>query len=165
MVNIRPDERKFNQPNIPVAVLLEGQFESVFKNRLTPEMLHSKEVGFLDKSEPNKMIVVSDGDIVKNIVQRSTGKYFPLGFDMTMQQLFANKVFLLNCVNYLCDDSGLISVRAREVKLRMLDKKKIAEHRLKWQLINIAIPIILVILLSFILNFVRTKKYSTNEKV
>ena len=161
MVNIKPDEKRFNQPNLPVAVLLEGEFESVFKNRLAPQIMQSKEIDFKDKSAANKMIVVSDGDIIKNIVQRSTGRTFPLGYDMTTQQTFANKTFLLNCVNYLCDDSGLLSVRAREVKLRLLDKKKITNEKLKWQLINTVVPILLIIGFGIGLNILRKRKYSS----
>ena len=161
MVNMKPDERMFHDSYMPVAVLLEGEFESLFKNRMDTLISKNKQIGFRDQSDSTKMIVVSDGDVIKNIVQKSTGKFFPLGYDMTTEQTYGNKNFLLNCIDYLCDDSGLLSIRAKEVKLRLLDKKKIKTLRVKWQLINIIVPVLLVIVLGVILFYIRKKKYST----
>ena len=90
------------------------------------------------------MIVMADGDLVKNQFHFSQGYSLPLGYDQYTRQTFGNKDLALNAVNYLCDDSGLISVRSRELKLRMLDATKVAKQRLFWQLINILLPILLI---------------------
>ena len=107
------------------------------------------------------MIVVSDGDIIRNDIQYSTMKAFPLGYDKYTNRTFGNKNFILNCVNYLCDDSGLISVRSRELTLRLLDQKKLKNERLKWQLVNTVLPLLLVIVFGVIHNIRRKKKYSS----
>ena len=106
------------------------------------------------------MIVVADGDVARNEYDRSTGEVYPLGYDRNTQQTFANKIFLLNCVNYLLDDEGMLQLRSREVKLRLLDKKKINQQRGKWQIINVAIPLLLIIVFAIIQFYVRKKKYT-----
>lgn len=162
MTTIQPDERQFNDANQPLAVLLEGEFESVFKNAPLPkEFKESKLIAFKDKSRPTKMIVVGDGDVISNEVQPSTGQPYQLGFDRYTQMVYANETFILNCVNYLTDDEGLMSVRAREVKLRLLDKKKIKNEELKWQLVNIALPVVAVILFGIVLYFNRQRAYTS----
>ena len=160
MVNMKPDERMFHDSYMPVAVLLEGEFESLYKNRMDTLISKNKQIRYKDISDSTKMIVISDGDVIKNIVQKSTGKFFPLGYDMTTEQTYGNKNFLLNCIDYLCDDSGLLSIRSKEVKLRLLDKKKIKTQRLKWQLTNTVTPVLLMILLGVILFYIRKKKYT-----
>jgi ABC-2 type transport system permease protein len=150
------DEANFRNPRQPVAVLLEGAFESVFKNRSFPEEF-LKEYDFKKKGITNKMIVISDGDVIRNDVQTSSGKPYPLGYDKYTNQTFGNKDLILNCINYLCDDSGLISVRSRELTLRLLDKKKIKTERLKWQLINTCVPLFLVIVYALV-HFIRRKR-------
>jgi len=159
MVNMHPDERQFRNPYQPVAVLLEGSFESNYKDRISSAIKQSKRIGFRENGRPTKMIVVSDGDVIRNEVQR--GQLAPLGYDMYMQQMFGNKNFILNCVNYLCDDSGLISVRAREITLRLLDKKKIKNEEMKWRITNTVLPIVLVILFGLGRFYLRKKKYSS----
>lgn len=156
----KPSEALFNKPNEAVAVLLEGEFESVFTNRIPPAIKESSEIGFKEKSVSNKMVVVSDGDIIKNKYRASTGEVFPLGYDVYTRQTFANKKFILNCVNYLCDDSGLISVRAREIKIRLLNKKKVEKERLQWQLLNVALPVLLIIIFGVIQTVLRKRKYA-----
>lgn len=160
IVNMKPDEAKFKDSYQPVAVLLEGEFESVYKNRITPQIATDSAIGFKDHGKNTQMIVISDGDIIRNEVQYSTGKVFPLGFDIYTKQMYGNKNFILNCVNYLCDDSGLISVRARELTLRLLDKKKIKTERLKWQLINTAMPLLAILLFGIIYSIIRKRKYA-----
>lgn len=156
----KPSEALFNKPNEAVAVLLEGEFKSVFTNRIPPAIKESSEIGFKEKSVPNKMIVISDGDIIKNKYRASTGEVFPLGYDVYTDQTFGNKKFILNCVNYLCDDSGLISVRAREIKIRLLNKKKVEKERLQWQLLNVALPVLLIIIFGVIQTVLRKRKYA-----
>lgn len=139
-----PDERMFNKGPQPVAVLLEGVFTSAYLFRLPPELMGNKDLGIMNKSKPTKMIIIADGDVGKNQFHISQGYPLPLGYDQWTRQTFGNKDLLLNAMNYLCDDSGLISVRSRELKLRLLDTNKISNQRLIWQLINIFLPIFLV---------------------
>ena len=161
MVNMRPDENQFNNSHQFLAVLLEGEFESVFKNRIPPKIANDSAIGYKYKGVASKMIVISDGDIIRNEVQYSANKSFPLGYDIYTKQTYGNKNFILNCVNYLCDDSGLISVRSRELTLRLLDKKKIKTERLKWQIINTALPLFALFLFGIIHNIIRKRKYAT----
>ena len=157
-----PDPKEFNRKFIPLAVLLEGEFSSVFKNRIAPEVANSTEFPFKDKSPNTAMIVVSDGDIIKNQIQASTGKVYPLGYDRYTQQQFGNKNFIMNCMNYLLDDSGLIALRTREIQIRLLNKTVIQESKLKWQLINILIPSLLVMLYGLISAWNRKRKFAKN---
>ena len=106
------------------------------------------------------MIVVSDGDIAKSEYNMSTGMIYPVGFDRYSNQQFANKTFLLNCMNYLLDDEGLINLRSREVKLRLLDKKKTATQISKWKFINVGLPLLLIICFGIVQFYIRKKKYS-----
>ncbi|MDA3929268.1 MAG: gliding motility-associated ABC transporter substrate-binding protein GldG [Prolixibacteraceae bacterium] len=154
-----PDQRLFNQANIPIGVLIEGEFESVFKNRMT-QHLGVKNIRSLSKK--NKMIVIADGDIIKNKVRNRNGQIQlqPLGFDQYSGQTFGNREFILNCIDYLNDDEGIMQLRSKIVKLRMLDKVKIREEKLKWQLINTVIPILFFIILGLVFNFIRRKRYS-----
>jgi len=157
-----PDPLQFNQPYQNVAVLLEGHFESLFLNRIPPVIAQDRSIGFLPKSEKTAMIIVSDGDVIRNQVRFGQNGYetLPLGFDRFTGQSFGNKDFIMNAVNYLCDDSGLILARSRELKLRMLDSARIKDEKLKWQLINVIIPVLLVMLFGFVQHFIRRRKYS-----
>lgn len=154
-----PKPEQFNKKNVPVAILLEGRFESVFKNRLTTMIKESKDIQFLEDGRKSKMIVVSDGDIIRNHINPD-GTYLPCGFDKYTSQQFGNKTFLLNAINYLCDDMSLTSIRSRALEIRLLDRKKAEAERTKWQLLNVALPILLVILFGFINAYLRKKKYA-----
>ena len=110
------------------------------------------------------MIVVADGDVARNDFQKSTGEIFPLGYDKYTKQTFANQTFLINCVNYLLDDEGMLQLRSREVKLRLLDKKKINLHRTKWQVINVFLPFLVIICFAAIQFYIRKRKYVFKEK-
>ncbi len=155
-----PDPSQFTQPFQQVGVLLEGRFESVFLNRIPPAV-NDHHKGFLSKSEKTSMIVVSDADIIKN--QFTTGKDgyqpLPLGYDKYTQQSFGNKDFIMNAINYLCDDSGLISARSRELKLRLLDVTRVKTEKLKWQMINTILPILMVLLFGFVQYYLRRRRY------
>jgi ABC-2 type transport system permease protein len=157
-----PDTRNFTDPPQPVAVLLEGEFQSVYNNRVPKEISQSPEIGFTARSENNRMIVIADGDIIRNQVQFSNGTYtpLPLGYDRHTGQTFGNKELILNAVNYLSDDAGLMAVRSRELKLRVLDVAKARENILTWQLINILVPIALVILFGIIQFAIRKRRFS-----
>ncbi len=159
----KPNPAYFNQARIPVAVLLEGPFESVFKNRLAPEFLAAsdtiKNLKFVDNSKPNKMIVISNGDIIRNQL-RSDSSWYPLGYYMFTKQQFANKDFILNGLEYLIDNTGILETRNKEVKLRLLDKVKVENEKLKWQIINIVVPISIIIIVGLIFNYYRKRKYA-----
>ncbi|MFH1004846.1 MAG: gliding motility-associated ABC transporter substrate-binding protein GldG, partial [Bacteroidota bacterium] len=155
-----PDEKQFHNSYKTVAILLEGEFESLYKNRMPPEIDSIPEIKFKEKSQPTKMIIVSDGDVIKNFVQHSTGRAYPLGFDIYTGQTYGNKNFILNAINYLCDDSGLLQVRSREIKLRMLDKQKTEKEKTKCQMMNTALPVLLVIIFGIAQTFIRRKKYA-----
>jgi len=154
-----PKPEQFNKRHLPVAVLLEGKFESVFKNRLTTMIKESRDVQFREDGKRTKMIVVSDGDIMRNHINPD-GTYLPCGFDQYTSQQFGNKTFLLNAINYLCDDMSLTSIRSRALEIRLLDRKKAEAERTKWQIINVAIPIVLIILFGFINAYFRKKRYA-----
>lgn len=159
MVQFKPKESQFNNPYQPVACLLEGEFNSNYENRLPQAIMNDSVIAFKAHGKKTKMIVIADGDIAKNEFEK--GQPLPLGFDRYTKQVFANKTFLLNCFNYLLDDEGLLQLRAREIKLRLLDKKKIDGKEGKWQLINIALPLGLVILLGVIQFYIRKRKYAS----
>lgn len=154
-----PTPEQFNKPHMPVAVLLEGRFESVFKNRLTTLIKESRDIKYREEGKKTKMIVVSDGDIIRNHINPD-GTYLPCGFDKYTSQQFGNKKFLLNAVNYLCDDENLTTIRSRALEIRLLDRKKAEAERTKWQIINIAIPIGLIILFGIINAYLRKKRYA-----
>ncbi|MFT5053870.1 MAG: ABC-2 type transport system permease protein [Oceanospirillaceae bacterium] len=155
-----PKPEQFNKPFMNTAVLLEGKFTSVFKNRIPPKIRDDQAIRFRELGMKSKMIVISDGDIMRNHISND-GRYMALGFDRYTKQMFGNKKFLLNCINYLCDDSGLISNRSRALEIRLLDSKKIAQERQFWQLVNVAMPILLILFFGLIISFIRKKKYTT----
>jgi len=158
-INELPDEKLFTSPKIPVAVLLEGNFPSLWKGRKVDRFMPNPQK-FIEKSEHTKMIIVADGDIIKNVV-KSNGETMPLGFDkFSFYQFEGNKQFIMNAINYLADDEGLMSIRSREFQLRLLDQDKIKYERTKWQLINLLTPIILILLLGIVFNFFRKRKYN-----
>jgi ABC-2 type transport system permease protein len=158
----KPDERLFNKQNIPVAALLEGKFESVYANRMPPEITESKDIDFREVSKETKMIVIADGDMIRNQMQFSEGNYLPLplGYDRYTGQQFGNKELILNAMNSLTDNSGLISIRSKELKLRLLDRTKVDNERTFWQILNTIVPIVLVLIFGFVLGFLRKRKYS-----
>jgi ABC-2 type transport system permease protein len=171
MVSLRflyqqPDVTQFNQPNQPVAVLLEGEFTSLYQNRVPQEIAAVPGTDFIGRSPKTAMIVVSDGDIIKNQIEPGDQGPVPLilGYDRYTGQQFGNKDFILNAMNYLCDDSGLLSVRSREVKLRELDKERVKVDRLEWQLLNTIVPILLVLVFAVVHGYLRRRRYSGIEK-
>lgn len=150
-----PDEASYNQGPQNLAVLLEGKFSSVYDQRVLP----FKVKDFKSKSTATKMVVVSDGDIIKNEVIRNRPQ--ELGFDQLTGKSFGNKEFLLNSVNYLLDDSGLINIRSKEINVAFLDAEKIKDNKSTWQFINIALPLILLAVFGFVFNYLRQRKYAS----
>ena len=159
-VKFKPKEDQYRNSFQNVACLLEGEFESVYKNRIPIRFATDSAYNFQDHSKPTRMIVVADGDIARNEYQRNTGMVYPVGYDTYMRQQFANRNFLLNCMNYLLDDEGLLQLRSREVKLRLLDKKKVSLQQTKWKFINVGIPLLLVFGFGLFQFFIRRKKYT-----
>jgi len=167
MVSLRflyqePDATQFNQPYQSVAVLLEGEFASLFQNRIPQEIAKVVGVNFTGKSPKTAMIVVSDGDVIKNQLQPDERGVtpLPLGYDRYSGQQFGNKDFILNAMNYLCDDSGLLTVRSREVKLRKLDMERVKTDRLEWQLLNTLVPVLLVLVFAVVQGYLRKRRYT-----
>ena len=159
MVEQEPDPESFKGKPQAVGVLLEGLFPSVFVNRPVPEGVRGQ-IRIPAKSVPAKMIVVSDGDILKNQISSKDGSPFPLGFDRYTEQQFGNKNFLLNIADYLTDDSGIIELRNKEIKIRLLDKARIRSEKLSWQLINILGPLLLIGIFAVLYHFYRKKRFS-----
>jgi ABC-2 type transport system permease protein len=160
IIGREPDERLYPGPPKTIAVLLEGEFTSNFKNRMPPSIAHAKEIGFRELSEPTRMIVISDGDIIRNQFHIPNGYPLPLGYDQFTRETFGNKAFILNAMNYLTDGPGLISIRSRELKLRLLDKTKINKQRVRWQVFNLLVPVLIIIILGSILIWIRKRKYT-----
>jgi len=149
---------EFNDARIPVAYLLEGKFTSIYKNRFAPD--GADDTGFKTESNETKIIVIADGDIIRNDVNPRDGAVQPLGFDPITQYTFANQDLLLNSIAYLVEEDGLIKARNREIKIRPLDKERIKEERMFWQVLNLLTPVLLVIAFGFTRAYWRKLKYS-----
>ena len=139
-----PDQRLYNRSSLPVAVLLEGEFRSAWRNRLSPALTSQEAIGYREKSDPTKMIVISDGDIIRNRVGSEDGAIYPLGLDNYTQTLYANRDLILNAVNYLVGDDGLLASRSRNIKLRKLDVIKVRNQRSAYQMLNLIAPLLLL---------------------
>lgn len=161
-INQSPLEREFNISRVPVAVLLEGTFESVFKNRLLKSYNNGQPFDLIEKSPLTRMIMVSDAEIIRNDVrQRSDGPYVsPLGYDRYTNQTYGNKDLVMNMVRYLDDNTGMMNLRNRDFKLRLLDKKEILQSRTKWQVINLLFPSAILIIAGIIWHYFRKRKFS-----
>lgn len=161
----KPDENQFRQASVPMSVLLEGEFESAFKNRILPKDQDGETVSFREKSKGAKMVIVADGDIIRNqlnLVNPSLqrGTPLPLGFDQFTGQQYGNQDFLLNVMDYMLDDSGLIAIRSRDLKIRLLDYQLVKSERLLWQIVNTVLPIGSVLLFGLFFTYWRKRKYT-----
>ena len=155
-VSERPEQKDFvGKGNYPVAVLLEGQFHSVYENRVLP----FKDATFKNTGKDSKMIVISDGDVIKNQLDKNF-QPLELGYDKWTNNLYANKEFMMNCVNYLLDDNGLINIRSKEVDLPILDKEKVYANYTQSQVITVAVPIVILLLFGVVFTILRKRKYS-----
>jgi len=158
---MKPNERMFDKSNLPLAVLLEGTFESAYNNRIPPDIAGSKEIGFKARSPETKMIVIADGEIAANTYRGRDLE--PMGYDRCSRYTFANKAFLLNAVNYLCEDASLLEVRSRQLTVRLLDKRRISESRLKWQLYNNLLPVGIISVFGLLAFWLRKRKYAQKD--
>jgi ABC-2 type transport system permease protein len=153
-----PDPQTFQSPVKTVAVLLEGQFRSNFKNRPIPAGF-TEAIQPISESKPTKMVVISDGDVFKNQVA-TDGSPYPLGYDHYVQKTFGNKNFLLNIADYLTGDAELIALRNKEIKLRLLNRARIKNEKLDWQLINTVCPLLIVLIFAIFQHYLRKRKYA-----
>tara|TARA_R110000787_G_scaffold188717_1_gene300490 strand:+ start:10851 stop:12512 length:1662 start_codon:yes stop_codon:yes gene_type:complete len=154
IVNEGPSPEEFNAGEIPLAVLLEGSFNSAYSNRMKPFKIANN----LERSKETKMVVISDGSIIKNQFQGK--RPLELGFDKWTNTFYGNKEFLLNTVNYLLDDNGLINIRSKEISVPFLDPVKVDENRIFWQWLNLLLPLSLISLFGLVFNYLRKRKYT-----
>ncbi len=162
------EDEKFRTANIPVAVLLEGKFTSLYANRTTQAMRDSISAyggSFLPRClNDNKMIIVADGDIALNSIVKGN-QPIPMGMNPytygTQREFpFANTMFVQNCLDYLINANGLSEAKSKDYVVRLLDSKKVADEKITWQAINIAVPIVMVILFALLFQWIRKRKYS-----
>lgn len=159
----QPDPKLFNKGRQGFAVLLEGSFESMFRNRLTEQQMTTLEqigMEYRPSGENGKVLVVTDGDMIKNLVNRATEEIAPLGFNKYENVTFTgNRDFILNALEYMLDQSGVLEARSKDIKLRLLNTVKASEEGLRYQLINILGPIFLILMTGVIYQFVRKRKF------
>jgi ABC-2 type transport system permease protein len=157
-----PVQEEFNKPFMPVAVLLQGEFQSVFKNRSVNEFMNGTHYTFKDKSTATKMAIIADGDMLRNDVSitPSGPRISELGYDRYTQQTFDNKSFVLNLINFLTDDEGMMQLRTRELKIRLLDKSAINKNRGVYQVIIVILPVFLTILAGVLFFYWRRRRYA-----
>jgi len=159
-----PDVTKFNKGRQLIGVLLEGTFPSLFENRVSAAFsntLKQLEQEYRNVSVPTKQIVITDSDFMKNEVNYRDNSAEPIGFDIWERQIFpGNKDFILNSVEYMLDENGVLDSRAKEVKLRMLDVVKTKTEKRYWQFFNILLPLLLLLIFGVSYNAIRKKRYS-----
>ncbi len=158
------DPARFNQSFLPVALLMEGEFPSAFRNRPLGQYNNGQPFTFAAGSKPSKMIIVSDGDIIRNeVVRRADGtRILPLGFDKYTSVQFGNKNLVKNMAYYLLGDEQLLQLRRREWELRLLDKREIRLHRSLWVAVNTLVPPLAVLLFGGLFMWLRKRKYGKN---
>ncbi len=164
MLRQNPDQRMFSSKGKNVAYLLKGTFTSLYANRIPQEIMDDQATDFMEVSKPTAMIVVTDGDLIRNQIDIRTRKPLSLGFDQYTQITYANKEFIENCISYLVDGEGLVDIRSRELKVRLLDPTKVSKQRVTWQVVNTLVPIALIIILGLVMSLIRKVKYSRKTK-
>lgn len=150
------DPKDFNAGMLPVAYLLEGNFESVYKNRPSP----IAGVAVVKQDSSSKIIVVSDADFIRNEIDKTRNQPIPLGYDPDLKYLFSNKEFIMNAVDYLMDEP-IIAAKGKEIQLRPLDKNKLAEEKTYWQIVNLVVPIVLLVVFGISRYYLRKRKYTS----
>ena len=171
ILNQRPSASMFPQKGMTAAYLLNGTFTSLYENRMPEAITESSEIGFKTQSEPTSMIVIADGDIIRNQLaqldyakknNKRVGSPLPLGYDQYTNITYGNKQFIENAVSYLIEGEGLINIRSRELKIRLLDMNKINGNPILWQVVNVVLPSALMIVLGIVLAILRKKKYTNS---
>ena len=169
ILNERPNASMFPQKGMTTAFLLNGKFTSLYENRMPASLVDAPEIGFKTQSVPNSMIIIADGDIIRNQLaqldyakknNKRVGSPLPLGYDQYTNNTYGNKQFIENATSYLLEGEGLINVRTRELKIRLLDMNKVNDNPIKWQLINVVLPSVLMIVFGIVLAILRKKKYN-----
>jgi ABC-2 type transport system permease protein len=161
-INTPPSANDFNLPPQVIGILLEGKFESVFKNRSVINYFDKIPANKKDEGVETRQIIISDADIIRNDVKQTPSgpSISPLGFDRYSNQTFGNKDFLANALSYLTDNKNLLELRGREFKIRLLNRTKLNSERLKWQLMNVGLPVLFILLTALIFSTIRKAKYS-----
>jgi ABC-2 type transport system permease protein len=159
-----PDPAKFTASHLPVAVLSEGVFPSFFRNYSVPKGVYPPDTEIIKESEHTSILVVTDGDMIRNEVQVEGNRYMAekLGYDKYTYQTFGNLEFILNAVNYMTDETGLMELRSREFKLRLLDRSVTKDKKAvtKWKVINSLVPVVIIILFGILFHACRKRKYT-----
>ena len=148
----------YTTPHIPVGILLEGKFTSLYKNRFVPAGIQSVKIA--GESVSTKIVVIADGDVARNDVNPRNNQPQPLGFDPLTNTTFANRDLLVNTLAFLANEDGLIQARNKEVKIRPLDKVKLKESRVKWQVLNLAVPLLVLIGYGVLRFYLRKKRFA-----
>jgi len=160
MLSYEPPVEQFNKKNLPIGVLVEGSFKSIYTNRMTPNMYTSGEINYREKGRESMQLFIADGDLIKNRYNPESNEFYALGMDKYTKQVYGNKDFFLNAVNYMLDESGIILSNTKSFKIRLLNREMIAQNRLLLQLLNTALPIGLVLIFGLVFGLVRRRKYS-----
>ena len=160
MLSYEPPIDQFKKKDLPIGVLVEGVFKSIYANRMTPNMYTSGEINYKDVSKETMQLFIADGDLIRNRYNPESNEFYALGMDKYTQQVYGNKDFFLNAVNYMLDESGLILSNTKSFKIRLLNREFIAQNRLMLQLLNTAVPIAIVVIFGLVFGFIRKRKYS-----
>lgn len=163
MVQDMPTPEEIRTEPKPVAVVLEGRFPSVFYNRPLPQGI-PLDAQVLDRGKPAKIFAIADGDIFKNQINPSDQSPYPLGWNRFTNQQYANKNLLINLMDYLLDDHSLIALRGKEVKLRLLDMPKLQGRKTYWQLLNVALPVVLVLSCGMVQQYMRRRRFTSSAR-
>lgn len=159
IMQYKPDPRQFPQSNVPVAVLMEGKFTSLYKNRIPPAIAESKEIGFREQGVDNRMVVIGDGDIIRNGFQK--GQPMALGFDKYTGMTYGNKSFMLNVIDYLLDDQNMMSIRNKEYRLRVIDPAVLEQDLQPLKFLNIGLPLVLIVIFGIVKFYIRKRRFAS----
>lgn len=156
----KAETKQFNKGNQPLAVLLEGKFLSNYANRVPTAIANDSAIAFKETGVDNRMIVIADGDVIRNDYRKSNESIFPLGYDRYTGQFYGNKSFILNCIDYLCEGPRLMTLRQKEFRLRLLDKQRLEGNILDIKLFNVIVPVILMLVYALVRMYQRKKKFA-----
>ncbi len=164
ILRYKPEPDKFNKPNLTMGILLEGSFNSCFENRVDESMLQSLksiQSEFKASSPPTKMIVVADGDVLRNYYDHNTNKFSMLGYSKFEKMSYnGNKEFFLNAMEYLSNKENILEARSKQYKIRLLDQVRIEKERGFWQTLNLGVPLIALIIFGIFNTYWRGKRYT-----
>ncbi len=160
----QPNMEEFAFKYLPIAVLVEGKFNSAYDGLLPLEFDTIKEFGFIAESPSTRQIFVSDGDIIRNFIDRKSNQPYPAGYDIYSGNLYDNSEFIMNCVNYLCADDDLLAIRAKNFKIGSLNPAKVKEKSTFYAVVNIVVPLALITIMGIIMIIIRKVKYNRKAK-